>query len=972
MKKRSLIGYLLATMVASNAQAGRGLNAPGSNAPGSNGPGSNAPGSNGPGSNAPGSNAPGSNGPGSNGPGSNGPGSNGPGSNGPGSNGPGSNAPGSNAPGSNAPGSNSNRAGFSLTGPNFATTDGQAGWVQATIGGVPVTNARVNWAGGSSALEVSTNNGATWISGAAVGGTVPPVGATPAQQEAAWDSGLHYCERLDDYNAATSVEPCVPMRIVRALQYTLDNTMLPPNNVNNDVWTYRVQKQVAVQLAGQTSPTLQWVNLCSSSPYELANAEDANNFGLFLSGYFDNQVDYHDDASRQTFACGQGTAAKAAYVFGYKPWKASLAITNPFGISRTYSSKEVYVTVVNALMNNYCHTGVGQTLLGTSIDVTDVSGRNTYTPETAGSEYGFTTEASWYAPNAQSGSGVMSGLTANILSERFRDVDFGDDCGFFGSVMNRKTLDHAGFNGIGSPHAPLNTGYISTFDLAMNGRKIPYSATLDYNERPIVQMHSAPACLHKPSDAGASLDPYCNECTMAVCDTDFTTPGFQLPTGDLAGCCVLSTKDSGSGFVQTVNPTGWNGFCQAYAAKVCGGLGSGPTPIGWTGATAAMLDGFTAGPTISAADATNDAPVRTHPATFSSISVLEDTPSVVVFPYTPTVDDRLGYTPGPVGTELDQHMWFRITNVVGGTLFYGDGVTQMYPPIFAAGTPQDQTYTWKEWLQGAVFKPAANFSGTASIEWVVEDNGKTNGVIYSPNFRSLSQSRTITITPVNDVPTVSGFPKGTVTISEDSPQSIALTNVGVGGGADEAVSQTLSLSVTSSNTALIPNPTVSGSGSTRTVSFTPVANKNGGPVTLTLTANDGAGGVTTRTVDYQITPVNDAPIGNIASPSNCSAITTNYSSACVPTFAVSSPADETPETYTYTFVAQPASCVKVYKAGQTTQAAAGNMTSTEIRGLRVKSSASGAACATTFTVRVTDNNGGILNHVVNANVSGVN
>src|SRR5205807_2464217 len=68
----------------------------------------------------------------------------------------------------------------------------------------------------------------------------------------------------------------------------------------------------------------------------------------------------------------------------------------------------------------------------------------------------------------------------------------------------------------------------------------------------------------------------------------------------------------------------------------------------------------------------------------------------------------------------------------------------------------------------------------------------------------------------------------------------------------------------SSNPAVVPHPTLSGSGGTRTLSYQPAANANG-TVTITVTALDGGGTAnggadsSSRTFTITVNPVNDAP-----------------------------------------------------------------------------------------------------------------
>ncbi|MBI4092106.1 MAG: chitobiase/beta-hexosaminidase C-terminal domain-containing protein [Candidatus Levybacteria bacterium] len=75
------------------------------------------------------------------------------------------------------------------------------------------------------------------------------------------------------------------------------------------------------------------------------------------------------------------------------------------------------------------------------------------------------------------------------------------------------------------------------------------------------------------------------------------------------------------------------------------------------------------------------------------------------------------------------------------------------------------------------------------------------------------------------------------TVDENSPsQNVSITNVLPGPSGESG--QTVIMSATSSNPTIVPNPSVSGAGSTRTLTYTP-ANNQFGTVTITVTANDG-------------------------------------------------------------------------------------------------------------------------------------
>ncbi|HVX12330.1 MAG TPA: DUF4214 domain-containing protein [Pirellulales bacterium] len=142
--------------------------------------------------------------------------------------------------------------------------------------------------------------------------------------------------------------------------------------------------------------------------------------------------------------------------------------------------------------------------------------------------------------------------------------------------------------------------------------------------------------------------------------------------------------------------------------------------------------------------------------------------------------------------------------------------------------------------------------GVATLNVTAQNSGATNNV-------SASQSANVTVTGINDPPTLNSLNNLTLQMNA-GPQSVNLT--GISAGVDE--SQTLTVVATSSNTALIPNPTVlySQGSSTGTLLFTPVAGVTGqATITVTLTdnGNDANGGVNTFFQKFIVTVSNSVP-----------------------------------------------------------------------------------------------------------------
>ncbi len=157
------------------------------------------------------------------------------------------------------------------------------------------------------------------------------------------------------------------------------------------------------------------------------------------------------------------------------------------------------------------------------------------------------------------------------------------------------------------------------------------------------------------------------------------------------------------------------------------------------------------------------------------------------------------------------------------------------------------------------FTPAANANGTVTITLTATDDGGTADGGVDATVKVFS----ITVTPVNDRPDYDAIADQSV--SEDpGPTAVSITGVGPGGGADEA-GQSVGFAAVSGNPAVVPDPVVTGSGATRTLTFQPAANATGTAI-ITVTATDDGGtangGVDSRlrTFTINVTAQNDPPV----------------------------------------------------------------------------------------------------------------
>jgi len=120
--------------------------------------------------------------------------------------------------------------------------------------------------------------------------------------------------------------------------------------------------------------------------------------------------------------------------------------------------------------------------------------------------------------------------------------------------------------------------------------------------------------------------------------------------------------------------------------------------------------------------------------------------------------------------------------------------------------------------------PAAGQTGTSTITLTVTDGSLSAG----SNF-------VLTVTPPNAAPTISDV--ADLTINQNTSTGALAVDV----GDSETPAANLTLTGSSSNTALVPNGNIvfGGTGANRTVTVTPAANQ-GGSATITLTVSDGS------------------------------------------------------------------------------------------------------------------------------------
>jgi Dockerin type I domain/Bacterial Ig domain len=165
------------------------------------------------------------------------------------------------------------------------------------------------------------------------------------------------------------------------------------------------------------------------------------------------------------------------------------------------------------------------------------------------------------------------------------------------------------------------------------------------------------------------------------------------------------------------------------------------------------------------------------------------------------------------------------------------------------------------------YTPADDQNGSAVITVTVMDDGGTDGT----GVDTLVRSFTVNVTAVNDAPEINAIANLPSVPENGGVQAVSLTGLTAGPSNE---SQTLTVTATSSNTTLIPNPTIAytNPNTTGTLSFTPATNQSG-TATITVRVQDSGGtanggvNATTRTFSVTVVPVNDPPtLNTIANP----------------------------------------------------------------------------------------------------------
>lgn len=179
--------------------------------------------------------------------------------------------------------------------------------------------------------------------------------------------------------------------------------------------------------------------------------------------------------------------------------------------------------------------------------------------------------------------------------------------------------------------------------------------------------------------------------------------------------------------------------------------------------------------------------------------------------------------------------------------------------------PQGDTFDYAD-VDGFSFTAGQEpTDGTNSMFRDVNSGALTTGPNSETNLAGQTGSVTAsTSTTTKQPPTLAAITNPAVIPPSSGQQTIALTGITAGAN----TTQPLTITATSDNPALIPNPTVNytAPNSSGTLTYTPVAGAQGS-ANITVTATDDGGSVT-RTFKVQVAPANQPPTPTPPTPTN--------------------------------------------------------------------------------------------------------
>ncbi len=177
--------------------------------------------------------------------------------------------------------------------------------------------------------------------------------------------------------------------------------------------------------------------------------------------------------------------------------------------------------------------------------------------------------------------------------------------------------------------------------------------------------------------------------------------------------------------------------------------------------------------------------------------------------------------------------------------------THTFALVAGTGSAGNASFT----VVGNALKTAAVLDFEAQSSYAIRLRATDNGGLF------VEKQFTVTVVDVNEAPTLAVIPNPATIIGNEGLQTVSLSGISAGGGE----TQVLTVTATSSQPGLIPNPTVNytSPNATGSLSYTPVASANGTAViSVTVTDNGGTanGGVNAVTRTFSVTVLGPAEI----------------------------------------------------------------------------------------------------------------
>ena len=134
------------------------------------------------------------------------------------------------------------------------------------------------------------------------------------------------------------------------------------------------------------------------------------------------------------------------------------------------------------------------------------------------------------------------------------------------------------------------------------------------------------------------------------------------------------------------------------------------------------------------------------------------------------------------------------------------------------------------------YTPAVDASGTAVVTVTVTDAGLDGNLITDVDNQSITQTFSVTVNPVNDLPTIDSIPDSPAVFDTSNPVTISIMGISAGGNENQA----LNVTAISSNSSTIPDPLINYQSpeSVGSLTYSPQVGHTG-TSEITVTVTDG-------------------------------------------------------------------------------------------------------------------------------------